>query len=305
MKNRIFRTCAVPVLILCLCLSMTGCSKQTYRKAVELYNAGRYDAAATLFSQISDYEDSGELQTLSRYWEAVTYMEEGDYGKALPRFLKLGDYKDSAARANECRYQKAIAAFDSDDFATAESLFLENPNYRMTQEYLRQITWQRFYDAVSIAQNGGSLEKSQDGTVLRITAADTNTLILCVSNTKDADFRFYDDLTVTVSRDTLEADFTATSSFDMDFLDSQIGSAQTATGKVDLSSDDPRLIIQDFQMIITDNHGRTATVNDPAQCLMNDSMAENLSVLLTEIPPLLTEAGMEWTLADIGIASNT
>lgn len=305
MKNRIFRVCTVLVLILCLCLSLTGCSKQTYRKAVELYNAGRYDAAATLFSQISDYEDSGELQTLSRYWEAVTYMEEGDYGKALPRFLKLGDYKDSAARAMECSYQKAIVAFSFDDFATAESLFLENPNYRMTQEYLRQITWQRFYDAVSIAQNGGTLEQTQDGKVLRITTADTNTLILHISNTKDADFRFYDDLTVTISRDSLEADFTATSSFDMDFLGGQIGSAQTAGGKVDLSAAAPQLIIQDFQMIVTDNQGRTATVNDPAQCLMNDAMAENLSVLLTEIPTLLTEAGIEWILADIGIASHT
>ena len=305
MKNRIFQSCAVLVLILCLCLSLTGCSKQTYRKAVELYNAGRYDAAATLFSKISDYEDSGELQTLSRYWEAITYMEEGDYGKALPRFLKLGDYKDSAARASECRYQKAIAAFDSDDFATAENLFLEEPNYRKTQEYLRQITWQRFYDALSNAQSGGSLEKVQDGKILRITAAESNTLILCVSTTTDADFRFYDELTVTLSRDTLEADFTATSSFDMDFLDSQIGSAQTATGKVDLSAAEPQLVIQDFQMIVTDNHGRTVTVNDPAQCLMNDTMAENLSVLLTEIPALLAEAGMEWTLTDIGIASNT
>lgn len=305
MKNRFFKSFTVLFLVLALCLSMTGCSKQNYRKAINLYNKGEYDAAATLFSELGDYEDSGELQTLSRYWEAISLMEEGAYDLALPRFLKLGIYEDSAERAIECKYQMAIAAFQSNDQKTAENYFLEQPQYRQTEEYLRRITWQKFFDAITAA--GSTLQKEQDGTVVCVTAATPAQLVFSVSVTKEMGYSFYDDLTLTLTRDSLEADFAATSSFDMDFLSNQIGSVQTASGKVNISacSAGTQLTVDAFQMTTTDNLGLTSTSEDPADCLMADTMADNLSTLLTQIPLLLTESGIELTLADIGFASLT
>lgn len=305
MKNRFFKSFTVLFLALTLCLSLTGCSKQNYRKAIKLYNKGKYDAAATLFSELGDYENSGELQTLSRYWEAISLMEEGAYSSALPRFLKLGIYEDSAERAIECKYQMAIEAFQSNDYQTAETYFLEQPQYRQTAEYLRRITWQKFFDAITAA--GSTLEKEQDGAILRVTAAAPAQLIFSVSNTKDMGYSFYDDLTLTLTRDSLEADFTATSSFNMEFLNNQIGSLQTGSGKVNISACFPEtpLAIEEFQMTTTDNLGVTSTSTDPADCLMTDTMVDNLSTLLTQIPLLLAEHGIELTLTDIGFPSRT
>lgn len=311
MKNRFFKSFAAFCLALALCLCLTGCDQQTYRKAVTLYNNEDFDAAATLFSELDGYEDSGDLQTLSRYWEAITLMENGSYSLALPRFIKLGDYEDSAARAVECTYQMAIAAFESGDYKTAEGHFLEQPQYRKASEYLRQITWQKFFDTVSTAGNksdgGMTLEKAFDNTILRITTTDAGQLTFSVSTVKNMGYVFYDDLTLTLTRDSLEADFTAASSFDMTLVSEQIGSVQTASGKVSISTctGDTRLAVDTFQMTVTDNLGRVSTSNDPADCLMDDAMSENLSFLLQQVPQLLTESGIELTLQDIGFASVT
>ena len=305
MKNRFLKSFAVLFLALSLCLSMTGCSEQDYRKAINLYNEEQYDAAATLFSELDGYKNSGELQTLCRYWEAITLMEEGAYSTALPRFIKLGNYEDSAERATECKYQVAIAAFEAGDPQTAESHFLEQPQYRQTPEYLRRITWQKLFDAITAA--GGTLQKEQDGMVLCICATAPDQLILSVSASKDTGYRFYDDLSLTLTRDSLEADFTANSSFEMEFPGGPIGSVQTASGKVNISvcSVDTLLTAQQFEMTSTDNLGVTSTSTDPADCLMADAMSENLSVLLAQIPQLLLDSGIELTLANIGFSSLT
>ena len=306
MKNRYFQSLAVLVLILSLCLCLTGCDKLDYRKAITLYNEGQYDAAATLFSELDGYKDSGEMQTLCRYWEALTFMEDGAYSSALPRFLKLGDYEDSADRVIECKYQMAIAAFESEDYETAEAAFLEQPQYRKAPEYLRQITWQKFFDAVASTgvqiDGGTALLREHDGKSFCITATGTNQLILSVSSSTDMGYRFYEDLTLTLDRDRLDASFTATDSFDMEFLGNRIGSVQTASGTVDVTTCTigTQLAIQDFQISLTDNHGVTSTSEDPADCLMMDAMTDNLSALLVQIPLLLTESGIEVPLADIG-----
>lgn len=303
MKNRFIKAFSVLLLVLTLCISLTGCDKQTYWTAINLYNAGKYDAAATLFSELDGYKDSGQLQTLCRYWEAITFMEEGAYSTALPRFIKLGNYEDSAERAIECKYQMAIAAFEDGDFQTAESQFLEQPQYRQTQEYLRRINCQKLFDAITEA--GGNLENAQDGTVLRVTTAEPAQLLFSVSVSKDMGYTFYDDLTLALTRDSLEADFIATGSFDMDYLGEQIGSTQTASGKVNISScaAGMYLTVDTFQMTVTDNQGNISTSEDPADCLMADDMSENLSVMLARIPQLLNDAGITLTLADIGFIS--
>lgn len=305
MKNRFVKSFTALFLVLTLCLSMTGCSQQSYRKAITLYNEGQYDAAATLFSELGDYEDSRELLTLSRYWEAISLMENGSYSLALPRFVKLGIYEDSVERAIECKYQMAIEAYRSHDYKTAESFFLEQPQYQQTEEYLRRITWQKFFDSITAA--GGTLQSEQDDTVLSVTAAAPDQLIFSISVTKDMGYGFYDNLSLTLTRDSLEADFSAASSFEMTFLGNLIGSVQTAAGKVNISActAGTHLVAEEFQMTSTDNFGVTTTSTDPADCLMEDTMAKNLSALLTQIPLLLSESGINLTLADIGFPSHT
>ena len=93
--------------------------------------------------------------------------------------------------------------------------------------------------------------------------------------------------------------------FGMDYLGDRIYSSQTATGKIDITTCTPetKLVMETFEMHVEDNQGKITDSTDPADSLMNDTVAENLHDLLTVIPELLLEAGITVTLQDIGFAS--
>lgn len=311
MKARLFKSVVVLILLCLLAFSLTGCDSLNYREAVKLYNAQDYDKALEIFTELGEYEDSAQLITRCKYWIAIEAMEYGRYDSAMEQFQALNGYEDSAERITECKYQLAIAAFDSEEYASAEALFLEIPDYQQVPEYLRRLNWQKFFDAVAETgtESGGSftLQKEQDGKVYSVTAdlVDPGQLIFFVSDSKDMGYTFYDDLTITLSRDDLQAAFTATSMFAMDFKGSQIGSQQRGTGTLDITActGETPLTLTGFEKTATDNLGKTTTSTDPADSLMGGDMAENLSDLLSVIPELLLDAGIELTLADIGFAA--
>lgn len=287
-----------------LACSLCGCDTMDYRKAISLYNAGRYDAAAELFAQIGDYEDAPQLATLSHYWAALSKMEAGKFDEALPRFEKLGDYEDAEARVAECQYQLALAAFEDGDLPAAEDIFLEIPDYRQTPEYLRQINWQKLFDAVAAGGAEGIGTETSEGMRLQVISQkeEPNQLTFFVSHAKNTEYAFYDDLALTLIRDSLEAEFIATSSFTMDYLGNKIGSTQTASGKVDISvcTAETVLPVTVYERTTTDNQGNTTTVTDPSEILMADDMAENFAAMLSIIPTLLEASDIPLTLKDIG-----
>ena len=306
-----FHKILILLLVGILAFSLSGCDALDYREAIDLYNVGEYDAAAEMFAALGDYEDSAKLVTRSHYWAAVTRMEQGNYEEALPRFLKLQDYEDSAQRVTECKYQIAIAQLEAGDFSKAEAAFLELSDYRDTSEYLRRITWQKFFDAVKAAgtENEGSftIQKEQNNRLFCITAhtAQPDQLIFSTVFSKDMGYTFYDDLVITLSRDSLDAAFTASSTFAMDFVGTQIGSQQKMTGKLDITTcnADTVLTAETFEMTLTDNQGKTSASTDPADCLMAEDLAESYTALLDAIPQMLTKAGIELTLRDIGFSA--
>ena len=301
MKHKTLSKALALVLILSILLSMTGCEALDYRKAVEQYNIGNFDAAAQSFSALGDYEDSRELAVLSQYWAALTRMEKGKVSEALPLFLELGIYEDSAQRAVECRYQMAVGLFEAGSLSDGEAIFLELGEYKNTAEYLRKIQWQNFYDALP---KDGLCTEPAEGMELRIVPqkGKPNQLTFSVSRTKDMGYVFYDELTLTLTRDSLDAEFIATSTFTMDFHGEEIGSQQTASGTVDISVFTPwePLPVTSYELTGTDNQGNAITGSD--QVLMADTMAENLIAILTILPSLLESNGIPQTLQDIGFA---
>ena len=301
MKHKTLSKALALVLILSILLSMTGCEALDYRKAVEQYNIGNFDAAAQSFSALGDYEDSRELAVLSQYWAALTRMEKGKFSEALPLFLELGDYEDSPQRAVECRYQMAVGLFEAGSLSDGEAIFLELGEYKNTAEYLRKIQWQNFYDALP---KDGLCTEPAEGMELRIVPqkGKPNRLTFSVSRTKDMGYVFYDELTLTLTRDSLDAEFIATSTFTMDFHGEEIGSQQTASGTVDISVFTPwePLPVTSYELTGTDNQGNAITGSD--QVLMADTMAENLNAILTILPSLLESNGIPQTLQDIGFA---
>lgn len=301
MKKKTLSKLLTLVLILSILLSMTGCEALDYRKAVEQYNTGNFDAAAQSFAALGEYEDSRELATLSQYWAAISRMEQGNFSEALPRFVKLGDYEDSVQRATECQYQMAVALFEAGSLSEGEAIFLELGDYKASGEYLRRIRWQKLYDALP---EEGICTQTSEGMELRIVPqkGEPNQLTFFVGRTKDMGYVFYDDLVLTLTRDSLEAEFTAKSTFTMDFRGEEIGSQQAASGKVDISVCTPEtnLPVTSYELTATDNQGNTTTSTDPAEVLMADTMSENLAALLSILPTLLETNGITWTLQDIG-----
>ena len=300
-----FKSFLVIVLICMLAISMTGCDDLDYRKAIDLYNAGRYDAAAEMFQELGDFESSAELLTRSRYWTAIDLAEAGNYEEALSRFQELSGFEDSAQRVTECTYQIAMAAFDAGNFVDAQHHFENLAGYRMSQEYLRRINWQKLYDEIA----NTPLQQELNGKSFCIyTSQDEQTpakLVLSVEMSENTGPLYTDFLTVTLTRDNTVADFTCSSDFQMDYVDSPIGSSQTGFGTLELATctPDAALILDTFEKTVNDTLGNTTTSQDPADSLMDDMMEENLYDLLTVIPEMLAENGITLTLNDIGFSA--
>lgn len=302
-----FKSFFVILLVCSLTLSMSGCDKLDYRKAIKLYNAGSYEVAADMFYGLEDYEDSKELYTSCQYWIAANLAQQGHYEEALPRFLELGEYENSAQWVTECKYQLALAAFGEERFADAQALFLEIPDYQQAKEYLRQISWQTMFDSICALDE--VMHAEQNGKSFHIFAPlddqDSPRLVFSVEMTKQEDHLYSDFLTITLTRDSTVADFTCGSDFQMEYVDSTIGSSQSGSGRIDITTCTPEtvLVLDTFEKAVTDNLGNTTTSADPADSLMTEMLAENLSDLLTVIPQLLSDAGITLTLNDIGFSA--
>ena len=291
---------ATAVAMVCLlAFSMTGCNALDYRDAIDLYNSGDYAQAAEMFAVLGDFEDSARLEKLCHYWIAVDTMEAGDYEKAIPLLEAMDGYEDCADRIIECRYQLALDMFESGDFSAAEGAFLQLSEYRQAPEYLRQITWQKFFDTVADTP----LQAEQDGKAFALTAdMETNQLVFSVGSQVDKGYTFCDSLTLTLSRDSLIAEITATDTFSMDFREDSIGTQQTMSGRVDITTCTAETVpvIDAFEKTVHDNQGGSTTSDDLADSLMTEAMVANFQRLMSVIPEMITESGMELTLYDIG-----
>lgn len=285
MKSRI---CKLLALMITVCFLMTGCEKLDYRKAVQYYNAQRYDEAIALFHELGNYENSAELFTASHYWAAMDRMEAGNYSEALPRFLKLGDYRDSADRVIECKYQMGIQAIAEARYTDAENLFRELGGYRKTADFLRQLEWQKLYDYICAngTEAGGSFAISYprpDRTVTFLADQAAPTQIRMISNwEKDMGYVFEDNLTLVLERESAVAAFEATSEFTMNFDEGTIGSRQTGSGRIDLRTYVPGMVLtyDGFSMTVTDNHGQTTATDDSVNSTMDEAMADHLTAIM-------------------------
>ena len=298
---------ALPVALL-LTFSLSSCEGIVYREAIDLYNNQKYAEAAEKFSELDGYEDSAALHTRSLYMEAVLLMEEGRYSEAQPRFYKLGDYEDSILRLQECKYQLAVENFENGNYAHAEEVFLEFPEYRQTPEYLRQINWQKLYDYIceNGSEGGGcfvfSIQQDDRTVDVMVDNVDPGKIFLIGTLEKDMGYVFRDDLTISLTRDSFEALFTADSTFTMDINGESAGSTQTATGHFSITTctADMELIPDTFSMTVTDNQGKVTNSSDFADGTIFPEMQKNYAAIMAVFPRFLADSGLDLTPADIG-----
>lgn len=115
MKRKI---CLLMSLALIVALSLTSCGQGSdYKKAMTLYENGKYEEAAVKFTELGDYESSKEMVKACKYEAAKAVFDSGDYESAQKAFAELGDYENSAEYVTECDYnimhQKYSAVLDA------------------------------------------------------------------------------------------------------------------------------------------------------------------------------------------------
>lgn len=127
--------------ILAYLLSLAGCGDKrpdTYKQAQELYNAGNYADALSLFDSLSDYEKSAEFaadcQRHLQYAEAESLISAGDLEAAAKLFEALEDFQDSVQRGKQCRnqleYEAACQLYEQEDYSLALERFEALDNYK-------------------------------------------------------------------------------------------------------------------------------------------------------------------------------
>lgn len=99
------------VLSILLCFAMTlslcGCSRLDYKKAVMLYESGAYESAKEIFDALGDYEDSAGYAAragqIIDYRIALELYAGENWAEAAEKFDALDDYEGSKKYLAKCR----------------------------------------------------------------------------------------------------------------------------------------------------------------------------------------------------------
>jgi TolA-binding protein len=149
MKSTRFACIAIGAALIAACVS--GCSSSDYKNAMSMYEAGQYEEAATIFTELGDYEDSSAMVLTCQYEGAKSDYDAGDYDGAKETFTALGDYEDSADWVLACTYGQAKTLADAGNYEEAKALFSELGDY---QDSADQITACSYDEATSLYENG-------------------------------------------------------------------------------------------------------------------------------------------------------
>lgn len=158
------------VLVLTLALSLCGCDRADYKKAMAAYEADDYETARAIFAELGDYEDSPKMVNECDYWMALGYMEAGDYQQARDLFASLGDHRDSADKTMECDYQLALESLRAGDYQKAREMFLELDGYEDSDLKAQEAAYGMLVEYVlgkeSVVSGSAVLTTSKSGNLL-------------------------------------------------------------------------------------------------------------------------------------------
>jgi len=124
------------LLVFSMVFGMTGCKSSDYKKAVGLYEDGKYEQAEKMFAELGDYKDSALMATKSSYAYAEELMDDGEYEEAAEIFTELDDYEDSQELYRECRYEVGLASIKSGNYDAATAAFKDADGFKDANTYL-------------------------------------------------------------------------------------------------------------------------------------------------------------------------
>lgn len=98
-----------------------------YNDAVSKEQAGEFDAAIALFTELGTFSNSSEwiieTQNAKAYAAAASLMVSEKYEEAIAAFEALNDYSDSATKISECKYAVAASLMASEKYEEAITAF--------------------------------------------------------------------------------------------------------------------------------------------------------------------------------------
>ena len=112
-----------------------------YTEAEKYLQAGDYDQAIAVFSELGEYKDSKdrleEAEKAAAYAKAEELLTAGEYEAARQSFLTLGSYNDSAAKAREAeeallaqKYEAAEELLKTKSYVSAYNAFIALGDYK-------------------------------------------------------------------------------------------------------------------------------------------------------------------------------
>ncbi len=101
-----------------------------YKDALQVLEAGNYDAAHTAFEALGKYKDSQSMASEALYRKAQAYLKTGNYDAAHAAFESIGKYKDSQSMASEALYQKAEGLLKAGEYEDAAEQFKALGSYK-------------------------------------------------------------------------------------------------------------------------------------------------------------------------------
>ncbi len=303
----------ISLIALCLMLSLTGCERADYVKAVGIYNEGDFIQARQMFLELGEYEDSRDLLKRCDYHLAVQLYKDGKFPEAIQALEKLGQYEDCPALITHSRYQIALQLLESRDYDAAEAALLAMDGYENSEAHIAKLRWDRFVDY--ILTNG---QVQEDGHTYVLRSGDSSSAACIIADTQAPDeLQFYtetihvesftikDSLTITITRGQPTGIFTAVSQFTFPWQGKDAGSTQTARGNLVLAQCDAETVLvpQTYVKESIDIYGKEATVTDPAESSMEEGMAVNYASLIIDIPVMVKLSGVDYTMAELGFTA--
>lgn len=128
--------------------------RNTYNKAVSLYEKSDYANAESLFLEVENYKDSADylenIENEKKYIDATDKYKAGDIETAEALFLEVEGYKDSAEYiekiGNEKIYHEASSKYEAGDIDEAEKLFSSISGYSDADQKLEEIQKLKIYN---------------------------------------------------------------------------------------------------------------------------------------------------------------
>lgn len=178
-KSVLMRMPALVLVLILAAVCLCGCGDKEvkepetvpdkYTSAVNMFNDGRYDAAAAAFDAVKEYNDAPQMRD---YCTAIHAGETGDYAACLKGFEALGDFRDSVKMTGyytarqmkeNGQYDEAAAGFAAlGSFRDAAAQIADCENHRNYDAGIPLVLEGKFEEASAVFEKLGAFGDSSD-----------------------------------------------------------------------------------------------------------------------------------------------